>query len=371
MGYDIAGRGAFIASVMFFLTSAHDPILKKMINNKMSVIWGLLLLYHFVNAWIKHVPVRDVFLLFISMFDLYTMLILSGFLYLKNEQKALKSFVWGCALFVIMGFATGVSMGEGGRLTNAGDFVSHININQFAPVVGFFLLFFVYYAFLTRKSLSFTILIAIAPIIVIVLAGSRNGLLFLLAFMISLIFGPLAGKRVSFMRIFVTIVGVAIIWLGYDYILDNTVLGERIQYTTEQAERSDLETGIGILDAMGDRGIFYVKGWSDFLSHPFTGIGYNNFANVHRESLGLSLHTEYMIHLAEGGLIASVLYIFFYFLLIKNLWKIWSVEHVSTLFVLLCSVFVYLLVGLTAREFMYIQFYPMMGLWIATIIKKR
>ena len=368
VGFDLGGRGAFLASVLFFLISYKDPLLKKVTKNKMNVIFGLLILYHFINALIKGAPVGSVFTSFISMFNLYAMLIMAGYLYLKNEKKAIRFFLIGYALFIVLGFATGISMGNEGRLANEGDYVSHININQFVPVVGLFLLFLVYNKFHSQKRLVRTIIIAIAPMIVLVMSGSRNGILFLLAFMIALVFGGLAGRKLTFGQILLAVIGIGVMWFGYDYIINNTVVGERIITTSEQAEMFNMETGVWFLDVLGDRGIFYLIGWQDFLSHPISGIGYMNFSTLHSNDLRFALHSEYLIHLVEGGLIAFVLFLSFYYGVIKNLILIWKKRHAATIFVLLCSVVLYLVVGLTAREFMYVQFYPMIA---CLVLKKR
>ena len=176
---------------------------------------------------------------------------------------------------------------------------------------------------------------------------------------------------IKYVNIILIVIGFIILWFGYDYILNNTLVGERIMTTTEQAEMLNMETGIWLLDLLGDRGMFYVVGWRDFLTHPITGIGYDNFSNVHRVDMHFSLHSEYLIHLTEGGLVASLLFLSFYYNVIKYLLKSWKKERSAVVLSLLFSVLLYLLVGLTAREIMYIQFYPMMGLWIAEIIKHK
>jgi hypothetical protein len=109
---------------------------------------------------------------------------------------------------------------------------------------------------------------------------------------------------------------------------------------------------------VGDRLVYYILGWRFFLQSPLTGIGMWNFKPMYGGDY--PLHSEYMIHLCEGGLIGIGLWLLFLFCIFRIIFKyslnIWyKVAALSSMAVLLfCAIY--------AREFFYETFYPVYGL---------
>ncbi len=63
-----------------------------------------------------------------------------------------------------------------------------------------------------------------------------------------------------------------------------------------------------VFEKFGDRGVYYVRGWEAFKDEPITGIGLKNFLHNYWPTV---LHSEFMVHLAELGLIGFILYLLF------------------------------------------------------------
>ena len=97
----------------------------------------------------------------------------------------------------------------------------------------------------------------------------------------------------------------------------NTSFGLRMNATIENTKYEDSI----FLTLMGDRARQYVEGWLFFLQNPWTGIGLRKYAEVNSywQDSGGVLHTEYIVQLAECGIIGSILFLVFYFGMIKRL----------------------------------------------------
>lgn len=100
------------------------------------------------------------------------------------------------------------------------------------------------------------------------------------------------------------------------YILEHTLVGERLAGTTTQMEELGLATGT-ILDLFGDRGIQYYVSWPYFLDNLITGIGLRHW--VEDGPTGHVCHSEYLTMYLENGLIGIALYAAFYYQIIKRL----------------------------------------------------
>ena len=100
------------------------------------------------------------------------------------------------------------------------------------------------------------------------------------------------------------------------YILEHTLVGERLTGTSTQVEGGQLETGT-ILDLFGDRGFQYYVSWPYFLDNLITGIGLRHWAED--GPTGYVCHSEYLTMYLENGLIGIALYVAFYYQIIKRL----------------------------------------------------
>lgn len=109
-------------------------------------------------------------------------------------------------------------------------------------------------------------------------------------------------------------------YVGVKYLMDDTLIGERIAGGKEQSEEilvQNKQINNLLLTIVGDRAYFYVTGTQVFLKNPITGIGICNYMDYTRSSY--RLHTEYMVQLCENGIVGFVLLWIFYYFVWKNI----------------------------------------------------
>lgn len=137
---------------------------------------------------------------------------------------------------------------------------------------------------------------------------------------------------------FILIFGGLFLLFGVEYIMDNTSLGERLTGIEDQSSKY---TDNLFLKYMGDRAIQYMLGWKLFLKNMIWGVGILNFQ--HYSGFPFQLHTEYMVQLAECGIVGTVIFLLFYFSIFKMIYSIRNVsQKVAWIFVagMLCVMFI-------------------------------
>jgi len=100
--------------------------------------------------------------------------------------------------------------------------------------------------------------------------------------------------------------GGLLLYIVYEAVVRFTLLGARMN------QINDFDFPIEVpeyLSFLGDRAIQYVIAWNVFLEHPINGVGLGN--SMDYTGLPFPLHTEYMEHLCEGGIIGFCLYLWF------------------------------------------------------------
>jgi len=127
--------------------------------------------------------------------------------------------------------------------------------------------------------------------------------------------------------------------------------------------------GSEFLNKFGDRGLYYYFGWKVFEDNPVTGIGLNNYKSYMDEEY--SLHTEYMIQLAELGIIGFTLFLSFYFSIIKNLLGLRKIRTKRKSIEINLAFIIILLIMITAtRMFVIWYLYTVVGVVVGFITKE-
>lgn len=113
----------------------------------------------------------------------------------------------------------------------------------------------------------------------------------------------------------------SILAIGVYYVINNTIVGERILEGTDDRMYVQLVENQRLNDLimamLGDRGVQYESALELFHEHYWTGIGLTNFMDM--SGGDLVLHSEYMVQLCENGMIGFVLLMLFYVLLVIGL----------------------------------------------------
>lgn len=359
---------------LLFLYLMRESEFKDLFCSKPCVFFVLLVIYHMINCYCQVdssvLAKSEGFSSFVALWNSVTpnalILCLVPYLLLLNEKKTHKFILAGYVVFIIVGIILLRLTGDSSNRMKGGV----IHPNALAQACGMGLMYFAYLKY--RYSISYIKLLffSILPIMGIILSTSRNGFSLVAIFFLTVCVAPFFSKENNTeshnMRISVIILAV-IVFFSLVYVLDNTEVGGRIK-DTDETTVTELETGTP-LDFLGERAWYYYFGWKDFLENPFFGIGlwhfqtYNDFA--------FPLHSEYMIHIAEGGTLGALLYFSFVFYVLYFLLQILKQKTCPLNFVLLMMFFSYLFVGVTAREFYNSFFYPLLGVIVFSVYKSR
>lgn len=155
------------------------------------------------------------------------------------------------------------------------------------------------------------IILSLIPLYIILKTGSRMalGMIAIMA-----MFAWLSKlEKIKVKNIVIIVLVGAALYSAANYILDSTMIGERMMSTTDSDELyGATET---ILDSYGDRGLQYYYSWPYFLENPIFGIGFHQW-KLYSPS-NLVSHSEYMVQYVECGLVAFIPYMVF---LISLLW---------------------------------------------------
>lgn len=223
----------------------------------------------------------------------------------KSFDKTVKWLAYGLTIYCLLCLRNS-AMDDEERLN------AEINANEIAlsAAIGYGLYLLLYIRQAISTKLAF---LAIIPAYIIILTGSRMGL----AMIAIMSFGMAAMKFVfkNAANIFRALTLTGILVASSFYIMDNTIIGERMMDTTTEHEDFVFETGT-ILDYYGDRGFQYYFSWPVFLEHPIFGIGFHQWQKF--SPTEHVCHSEYMVQYVECGLIAFVLFCTFWFKLLKS-----------------------------------------------------
>jgi len=287
------------------------------LRSPVSISMGLWMLYVLLQFTFLHSPSldEDIFVHYFSLLKVFTiMMIVQRDIYEGNIMDLFNLLIVSYAVYSLFAFLfIGITI----TFENRTDiiYVNDPNDISFAACMCWFLLVLKYY--IEKYSFSLLIAVSLLTAFLVMRLGCRTA--FIEMFMIGLALGHIAIKhtRYKLAYVFLAIAAAVIMLTNLDSFFDSTMMGQRLSETNEQIE---FNTGT-ILDYFGDRGPFYYFGFLEFLNSPIWGIGLKNFgANmVYGE---FSCHSEYMVNLAETGIVGAVLFLTFIVCLIVCMRKV-------------------------------------------------
>lgn len=355
------GLFLFIISLLFnILGRGFFEILKR----KPISVWFVWVMYvttvwlwlgHNVTEIFESKPVPDVIFMFTRFFTPFYAMLLVAYEMRRDEIPLLK-WILGCYL-IFISLATFC----GTQDTSHEGRVLSIMGNEL-PLGSMSMFFWASYMNLRDKlKTRFVVILFVAAFICILLAATRKAFIGLL--IISFFWLIAKNKMYQPQRLFVLICLLVLFYLGIQYVMDNTALGERFAGTEEAAGKYNT-SGIPILDFLGDRAIFYITGWEIFLEHPLFGIGISNY-QIETGSL-LPIHSEYIVQLCEGGIVGSIIFILFYLNILKCIVRVRkSNKDNFGIYLLFLSLFLTVLfINLTAWTYQFPHYFICFGLVI-------
>lgn len=333
------GRLTFVSLIyiiIFFILNYYYKDFRKFAKSTPLKIWIVLTLYHLVNASLKNVPAIN-FVDYLMGFKVYASICIFSFLFYTNLKATCKYIYYNYIVWLTIAFLiTFVSFGQ--RLT--GDVVIAIEIGRNAMLMAVAAIF---YCISVGVKLKGLVLRLIFPAFFILISQTRTSFGILLIILIGYYYSYILKGRLNFNKIVGTIIIIFISMLSYDYLIENTGLGDRLQENVENIEsstyRKKIKTGTYFDYIAGDRIYYYVKGWELFQAHYYTGIGLDNFKDYTHGNY--PMHVEYMTHLAEGGIIAFTLWMLFILILFRYILKFRINKRLRTLllFMMLAIIF--------------------------------
>jgi hypothetical protein len=217
---------------------------------------------------------------------------------------------------------------------------------------------------LSRKELKLrnVVIMLMMLLLLIVFSGTRKALGGALIIIISTIFSFINLK--SYKTTLIAVVFSVLLFFGYKCIMGNTIIGDRMNEVEEQGMKYNT-TVYPILNLLGDRSYQYILGWEVFTKNPLTGIGLSNYRANTLSIYGI--HSEYIVQLAECGLIGSIFFLLFIFWIGLNLfrcWKDYSHLRIYSL-IIIGGFFAILFVSLTAWIYSFPIYFAGFGIIIA------
>lgn len=308
---DAAGRTIILLSVIVFLLNWKGIILT--VRKSAAVqIWCALTIYAIINSLIKgFVSESGLFSFMNSNFlsPLVLLLVFSSTMRI-SRYLCIKTSLALLVIYLILG-ALHLEITESERMMSG--------MGNALPLTCVSCFFFTSLLWVEKKIhwWGFASLSAFC-LLIIILSATRKAFG---AYVIILI-GTALSKRSKNTIVYYAKLSVFVLLLcaGVYFLMNNTLVGERIQsgkedsegYIPNNPEQNDL-----FLTLVGDRSGQYVQGAQVFLKNPITGIGICNYMNYTGASY--RLHTEYMVQLCENGIIGFVLLWMFYYFVWKNI----------------------------------------------------
>ena len=165
------------------------------------------------------------------------------------------------------------------------------------------------------KSWLFVV-VSLLPLYVILETGSRMALTMVIIAVLFVWLSKIDFKKPK--HFLGSLIAASVIVLIGSYILNNTMIGERMMSTSEQGNELIFATGT-FLDNFGDRGWPYYFSWPYFLQNPITGIGFHRW--ILYSPAELVFHSEYLVQYVECGLLSFIPYMVFLFWLLKMIYR--------------------------------------------------
>lgn len=153
-------------------------------------------------------------------------------------------------------------------------------------------------------------LMLVMPIISIIITASKKTFLSLIIFAIGYVWITRAKHQIYNMVRYALFLTVLVI--GFVYVINNTPVGKRMIDSFEKT--SQAKSTNRMLDNRINQ---YITGWQVFLKNPINGVGLANY--VYASGYDTPLHSEYMVQIAEGGIIGSCIFILYYIIIVIKL----------------------------------------------------
>lgn len=301
---DAAGRTIMLLSVVAFLLN-FNRILFLFRHTKSVRIWCVLVLYALVNSLLQgYVSEYGAFGFFPVNFTNPLVFLLIVTLEIQDNCDS-------CVAVMLVAYLVFLFFGAFHLSGSPFDRVMS-EMGNMLPLTAVACVFMVAVLFVWKRVRLLSLLLVVAfCLFVVIIAATRKAM----GAIVILLFGVLlARNREGLWVLFIKMLcAFAFFYIAINYVLDNTLIGERIvsneEYIPVQMVKNEKLNDF-LMIALGDRAIQYVGGFEVFREHPVFGIGIGNYMTY--TETDYRLHTEYMVQLCENGLVGFILLLLFY-----------------------------------------------------------
>lgn len=354
---DGAGRIYMILSVLILLLNLLQERFRAVFRNPIVWIWFMWVVYSIIN-WIScgYPPPEN--LNPISFICIYLILPwLSMYVAIYESQVRprllLKNLHVLFFIYVLLGFLFQVKTGAVGE--RGGNILGNS-----LPLVSLCLVFIscLCYSYRLIKVPSFISAIILSMLCIFMVA-TRKAFAGELIILFAFFYGNI--KKINVQSVLGLLCLGLVLYFTVPYLLENSILGERFMNISDDAEAYNT-TNSKFLSLLGDRAYFYITGWELFKEFPVCGIGINNYMNV--TDYPMPIHSEYIVQLAENGLIGCFLFVLFIVALFKT---VLSVNVHKSRWIFLGWVFSILFISFTAWIYDCSQYFIIFGVIVGMI----
>lgn len=298
---------SFFSIVVVFLNINKFKLL---LRGKPIIFWFLWCIYAFFNYYLH--PHTNISLSFFGLYyKIFIPLIVMTVVVIEYERNTV-GLLWICLITHVTFMAAGYFFDSGILFRDLGK--ENVLGNAYAIISSFTLFYLVLLNRLKRIPSFVFLVLAFLIIFVLAMSGTRKafgaGLLMLAFWGFSL----LDMRRVRSWILLGVLIAVGL-W-GYNYFMENTFMGARMEYLEEQQESYLPDDAPKVLGLFGNRAPHYYYGWDIFLEHPVFGVGTGQGRVEESINLITYIHSEYMAQLVDGGLVGFLLFISFFLLVV-------------------------------------------------------
>lgn len=354
--FDGKARTLFFLTIIVMIVNSQYNSFRKFAFSRPAVIWLIWCIYAIINATVQgysvDLPMGYYFVL--KILSPYVIMVTASYEFSKNENRFLKYMLGTFVIYSIIGFYFMdnfyIAMQEG-RSAN----------NTLGNLLALNTVFISFYAALlcNNKVISinaFYLFLAFAGTIITLSATRKafGAVVIIYAFYLFSQIKPTLSNVIKYLIIFI------IIYIGIDFIINNTFIGERFTKIEESSEMLS-DTDNPFLKMLGDRVFFYITGWDVFTNNPLCGIGLSNFGVYTKTNI--VIHTEYIVQLCECGIVGTFLYVLFYSSIISNIFKYHKslpLEKSSSMIVF-SAILAILFISLTAWTYDFPFYFAVLG----------
>lgn len=307
-GVDGMGRIQIVATVIVLFMSAARY--HKRILNAPYLIWWIWCAYAIINTEIKGglAESTNPLLMYTYIISGALVFFLSAIEYECNSKRFLRFLFITLSVYLITGCLdmSDVEFGDTTRTLSS--------FGNMLPITGALFIYIIMFQFIKKEiSIKIVIISLIVITMIIFMSATRKAFGAALIILTFYFLSYIVENPKSSIR---NIAFIFLLCLVVSNLMEDSVLSNRFEVGMENAGSNEYTSNI-FLKLLDDRAIMYVKGWEIFLDNWLTGIGLFHF----REYTGHShvLHSEYMVQLAECGIIGFTLFVTLYIYILRRL----------------------------------------------------